>query len=58
MWIGPLGSFFFLEVFEPDRAHGLAVDSDYFGRNPRLRGDPRDKATLEGLGVQRGENVA
>jgi hypothetical protein len=39
-------------------AHGLAVDGDHFGWNPRLRGDPGDKATLECLGFQRGENVA
>jgi hypothetical protein len=38
-------------------AHGLTVDGDHFGRNPRLRRDPGDEATLEGLGVQRGENV-
>jgi hypothetical protein len=56
MWIGPLGSFFFLEVFEP--AHRLAIDGDHFGRNPRLRSDPGDEATLERLGGERGQDVA
>jgi len=58
MWIGPLGSFFFLEVFEPDLRAGLAVDGDHFGRNSGLRRDPGDKATLEWLRVERGQDVA
>ena len=39
-------------------AHGFAVDGDDFGRNPGLRRDPGDKATLEGFGVQGRQNVA
>ena len=58
MWIGPLASFFFLEVFEPDRRPGLAVDRDQFRRDPGLRRDPGDKATPEWLGVERGQDVA
>ena len=53
-----LGVLLLLGGLRTGPAHGLAVDGDHFGRNPRLRRDPRDKATLEGLGVQRGENVA
>ena len=54
----PWSSFFFLEVFEPDPAPGLAVDRDQFGQDPGLRRDPGDKATPEWLGVERGQDVA
>ena len=37
---------------------GLAVDGDQLGRRAGERGDPGHEAPLEGLGVQRGEEVA
>src|SRR3954453_109404 len=39
-------------------ARGLAVNGDHLGWRSDQRGDPGDEATLERLGVTRGEDVA
>src|SRR4051812_1468920 len=39
-------------------ARGLAIDGDHLGRRSDQRSDPGDEATLERLGVNRGEDVA
>ena len=39
-------------------ARGLAIDGDDLRRGPGQRRDPVDKAALERLGIERGEDVA
>ena len=42
----------------PGSAQGLAVNGDDFHRRLRQRRHPIDKATLERVGIERGENIA
>src|SRR5271169_4962605 len=53
-----LEAFLLLGGLRTGPSHRLAIDGDDFGRNPRLCRDPGDEATLERLGVERGQVVA
>ena len=53
-----LGVFLLLGGLRTGPSHRLAIDGDDFGRYPRLRCDPGDKATPERLAVERGRDVA
>ena len=53
-----LGVFLLLGGLRTGPSHRLAIDGDHFGRDPSLRRDPGDEATLERPGVERGQDVA
>lgn len=48
-----LGTFFLIGA-----AHRLAVNRNHLSRGSGQRGHPRDEASLEFVGVERGKNVA
>ena len=58
MLIGRTLGVFLLGGLRTGPTHRLAIDGDHFGRSPRLRSDPGDKATPERLAVERSPDVA
>src|SRR6185295_8747945 len=58
MWMGALPLDFWPERREVLPSRGLAVNGDHLGRRSDQRGDPGNEATLERLGVNRGEDGA